>query len=244
MCCVTAKNTWAITARDSEDGAYIIDGVYVFDENGKKVRGWDVENVFHPRGSEDTNFWKAYGLQGRDWAHANAVSVRNSGDFLFSLTGIHSVLLINGESGGVTWELNGEDGGDFTITGSDTDNNDFFGQHHVWQRENGNIVLFDDRNTHECGAQCEEARVIELKLTENHAGDKTARIVREFPIGEQCSTQGSAYDVGDNMLISCSSCTMVKEIDEQGLNYWEMRFSCAPGSTREQPLYRAAPFSF
>ncbi len=231
--------TWAIAAHDSTDDNYIVDGVYVFDGDGSLTKSWDVTDVYQPTGTENTGYWKDYDLDGQDWAHANAVSVAMDGGFLFSLTAIHSVLRVN-SAGTLDWELNGAAGGDFTITGSSQPN--FYGQHHVYYRQNGRFVMFDDRNTHTCQDSCETARVIEMELE----GSQTAKIVKEYPIGEQCTTQGSAYFVptgGPNVLISCSAMSMIRELDDTGTAYWDERLGCKTGTSHASPLYRAIPIS-
>ncbi|MDR3668079.1 MAG: aryl-sulfate sulfotransferase [Ignavibacteriaceae bacterium] len=109
-----------------------------------------------------------------DLIHANAIDVDNSGNIVFSMRHLSSVIKIDRQTGNIIWTLGGKQN-QFTFINEHESNspNYFSFQHDVRVLPNGNITLFDNGNQH----QPNYSRGVEYKLDEQN---KTATLVWEF----------------------------------------------------------------
>ena len=79
-----------------------------------------------------------------DWNHGNAIEIDNDGNYLISFRNLSEITKINSHTGDVIWRLGGVRN-EFEF-GSDTLTFSF--QHGVRRLPNGNLILFDNGNTH------------------------------------------------------------------------------------------------
>jgi Arylsulfotransferase (ASST)/Bacterial Ig-like domain/Secretion system C-terminal sorting domain len=109
-----------------------------------------------------------------DLIHANAIDVDNTGNIVFSMRHLSSVIKIDRQTGNIIWTLGGKQN-QFTFINEHESNspNYFSFQHDVRILPNGNLTLFDNGNQH----QPNYSRGVEYKLDEQN---KTATLVWEF----------------------------------------------------------------
>jgi hypothetical protein len=80
-----------------------------------------------------------------DFTHGNAIDVMTDGNYLLSLRGLSQVIKIDATTGAILWKLGGLDG-DFEFVGDPLGG--FSCQHGARQLPNGDILLFDDGDSH------------------------------------------------------------------------------------------------
>ena len=109
-----------------------------------------------------------------DLIHANAIEVDNSGNILFSMRHLSSIIKIDRQTGNIVWILGGKQN-QFTFLNEHESNspNYFSFQHDVRVLPNGDITLFDNGNQHNPNY----SRGAEYKLNEQN---KTATLVWEY----------------------------------------------------------------
>ena len=79
-----------------------------------------------------------------DWNHGNAVEIDADGNYLISFRNLSEVSKISSQNGTVLWRLGGARN-EFQFGG---DTSKFSFQHGVRRLANGNLILFDNGNTH------------------------------------------------------------------------------------------------
>lgn len=109
-----------------------------------------------------------------DLIHANAIDVDSSGNILFSMRYLSSVIKIDRQTGDIDWILGGKQN-QFTFINEHESNapNYFSFQHDVKVQPNGDITLFDNGNQHSPNY----SRAVEYNLDEQHM---TAALVWEY----------------------------------------------------------------
>jgi hypothetical protein len=104
-----------------------------------------------------------------DYVHANAISVDDDGNLLFSMRHMNEIIKINRSNGNIMWIMGGK-GNQFDF-GADEG---FNYQHDIRKLANGNFSLFDNNNL---GPAPQYSRAVEYQVDEYY---KTATMVWQF----------------------------------------------------------------
>jgi hypothetical protein len=260
-------NTYVLTAREyslsDEDGdcdgdpgtanlTYILDGVFKFNSSWTLVDQWSLGEVYDPSTCDlgyswERDYWTTR-LAGMDWAHLNSIYLDSSGDWLLSLSHPGWVIQVDGPTGALLWELDGDNTvsglGDWDIVAAPTVAvDDFSGQHHAKWTNFGSIMLFDNHT--DDSINLADSRGIEIEL---NPGTGEFDIIAEYDTGENCEVTGSAVEVspGGNVVTTCSDdgtrmYDLVQEFATSGSStVYDMELSCGAGN-HYGTIYRARP---
>jgi len=104
-----------------------------------------------------------------DYVHGNAVTIDSDTSILISCRHMNEITKIDRRTGDIIWRLNGKNN-EFTFI---NDTLKFSHQHSIKKLKNGNILLFDNGNTHEDTI----SSVVEYELDEVN---KTATLINRF----------------------------------------------------------------
>jgi hypothetical protein len=120
------------------------------------------------------------------YGHANAINIDNDGNILFSLRYCSSIIKINRQTGDVMWIMGGKEN-QFTFIGEHAENAPqyFSNQHCVSMLPDGDLLLFDNGDSHKGGPDSSYSRGVEYKLDEQA---KTATMVWEYDHGKTIYT--------------------------------------------------------
>jgi len=164
------------------------DGIVIFDRSGNKVWEWDVFQIKDP----ETDSSVLDNLQ--DWMHVNSLFRDDNGDYLLSVRNRNQIWKIDGNTGGLIWEL-GENG-DFAMpTGGEFDK-----QHHAHINSDGELMIFNNGN------QNQVSRAMSFQIDE--VGQLAELMIDvALPAAFYSSRQGSSYLIEDDRLVIGSSVT-------------------------------------
>ena len=120
------------------------------------------------------------------YVHGNALDADNDGNILFSLRYFSSIIKINRKTGEIDWVLGGKEN-QFTFIGEHPENAPtyFSNQHNVNVLPNGNILLFDNGDTHKNEHDSSYSRGVEYEMDEQN---KTVTMVWEYDHGKTIYT--------------------------------------------------------
>lgn len=236
---------------------YVLDGVMKFNNSWTLVDEWSLGEIYDPTtcdfGYTTGGYWNRR-LSGMDWAHMNSIYLDGSGDWLLSLNHPGWVIYVDGPTGTLTWELDGDNTatglGDWNIVASPTVAvDDFSGQHHAKWTNSGTVMMFDNHTDDSINPA--DSRGIEVEL---NAGTGEFDIVAEYETGENCPVTGSAVEVspGGDVVTTCSDDSirgydLIQEFATSGsTTVYDMELSCNIDRHwgtiyRARPLFGLAP---
>ncbi|MBI3006621.1 MAG: aryl-sulfate sulfotransferase [Ignavibacteriales bacterium] len=159
--------------------------------------------------------------------HANALELDTDDNLLVSFRHCNEITKIDSRTGSIVWRLGGKNN-QFTFMNDPF--NGFSHQHGIRRLDNGNIILFDNGNTHEP----QESRAVEYMLDENN---KKATMVWQYRSSPALfsSALGFAQRLENgNTFITYGRIPRIIEVDMSGNKRWEASVD-PPG----QFVYRA-----
>jgi hypothetical protein len=146
-----------------------------------------------------------------DYVHANALTIDTDGHLLLSCRHMSEITKINRTTGEIIWRLGGKKN-EFQFI-DDVDG--FSGQHSPTRLANGNLLIFDNGNSHI--PQISSAK--EYRVDEEN---KTARLIREHRQSPDVytSVMGNSVPIPNNHILvgwgKNSSGAFLTEFDEEG----------------------------
>ncbi len=141
--------------------------VQEFDENHNLILTWNSADYFEITDADSPLV--DFTAETIDYVHGNAVAFDSDTSFLISCRHMNEITKIDRRTGDIIWRLNGKNN-EFTFINDDLR---FSHQHSIKKLKNGNILLFDNGNTHEDTI----SSVVEYELDEVN---KTATLVNRF----------------------------------------------------------------
>ncbi|KAI5919397.1 hypothetical protein F4810DRAFT_724604 [Camillea tinctor] len=181
----------------------------------------------------EDSFWPVHGegvfeLPGpTDMWHMNSVEKTEDGDFLVSYRHLHSIILIDGQTGHVKWVLGGKRNQFRDITPLDDESGNFTGRANFHWQHNARfsssspprLTLFDNHNIHNgwctrAPASC--SRGVELELD---FAAMTVRLVNEWRHPQRiisASRGGVQRTPGGNVLVAWGQNPMYTEYTPEG----------------------------
>jgi hypothetical protein len=184
------------------------DGILVMDKEGNKIWEWDMFQFENPLKDENINNMK------KDWSHGNSLAIDQDGHYLISFRNFHQIWKIHSQNGEILWKI-GMDG-DFSLQ----DDEIFYSQHTAFNNRYNELMIFDNG-----GPDRMLSRAITFDIDgkgEYHSG----RIRITLPGDMYSFKEGSAYLIGEDKLLFCSSRTNNLVItDLEGSILWQIRSS-------------------
>lgn len=211
---------WALYA-EQIDG-YVVDGFVVVDD-GVTTAEWSLGDHVTVDGAShgDDQFWGQVFPSATDFAHANAIEVRD-GVALLSFRWLDAVMEVPADPadpdfGEPVFTLVGSSGSSVEGDVVFVDGGGFDGQHHASWSDDGHVAVFDNGTSTSRGLHV----AVDLE-----AG--TATEAASYPVGARCSVQGSVYDLADGqVLVTCADGGRVSAWPESGGEAsWELTASC------------------
>ncbi len=189
------------TANDTIFG----DGILVLDKEGNKVWEWDIYQHEDPLLDENINEMK------KDWSHANSLEIDSDGHYLISFRNFHQIWKIHSLTGDIIWKMGMN--GDFDLSEDEI----FYSQHAAYINIFGELMIFDNG-----GPERMYSRAISFNIRakgEYDPGRVWITLPREF----YSFKEGSAYLIGDDKVLFCSSRTNNLIItDLEGHILWQL----------------------
>jgi hypothetical protein len=166
--------------------SYVLDGFYIFDEDGSELARWHLIDHFVPTSHNGSMF-------GDDYSHANAIWVDDAKNVLISFRHLSALAQVVGDPsapnfGEITWRASGptsDFGSDYTIMSAVDGPADFEQQHNAHWLTADTLTLFDNRDTWQ-----EFSRLLEIRVD-----DLNRRMVIEaaYNLPLHCDFQGGAW---------------------------------------------------
>ncbi|KAF3763435.1 hypothetical protein M406DRAFT_74048 [Cryphonectria parasitica EP155] len=191
-----------------------------------------------------------------DFFHINSVQKSREGNYLVSARHMHSIYLINGQTGEIMWTLGGKKN-QFRELDADKGANpsgdnllSFAWQHHArFFHNNENEITFFDNHAlttqQQCTKDCSRGLHISIDLDSNPE-DPAVRILHEYrhPQSLQAQSQGSVQPLEDgsgNVFVGWGRCPSFTEHTADGEAVMDVQFS--PWHTKKNSIaldnYRA-----
>jgi hypothetical protein len=209
-------------------GAYVYDGVYVFDGENEYLGTIKSENFFDGQAIIDSQggappdaYWEGTFSDVDSIGHGNSVYMHDNGELILSFRYLNTIVSVDGDTssgtfGVVNWMLEGiehdEVDGDFNLVSSVTSDLDFEAPHCAQIGPSGALTLFDN------GLNI-NSRGVTISLDGN-----TADITGSYELQERCSVQSSIVETKDgDMLMACAESYNVYEFSPGESNpHWTM----------------------
>jgi len=219
------------------DDNYIMDGMYVFDENEVLLHDWKLFDHFQPTRPALGQFGA------EDYSHANAVWADDNGDIFFNMRHLSAIAKIVGDPydanfGDILWRISGDPtetdfGMDFTMTSTAGGFGDFRQQHNPHLLSDGRIALFDNRMS-----ALEMSRVLVMSIDENAM---TLNIDEAYDVPSHCAFQGGAWHTeAGNPVGTCAPRGVGHEFTAgvYDQTVYEIEIDCHTGFDNYIPRYR------
>ncbi|KAJ4387410.1 hypothetical protein N0V93_008002 [Gnomoniopsis smithogilvyi] len=215
---------------------YLLDGVFqeVDIKTGEVLFQWEASKHVDPADSY-------YKVERKwDYFHINSIQKSRDGNYLVSARHMHSIYMINGQTGEIMWTLGGKKNQFREIAAVDGANKSgddlltFAWQHHA-RFVNGNeneITFFDNHaltTQHDCQNDC--SRGLRIRLDFDSDPEKpTVQIVTEYlhPQSLQAQSQGSVQTLEDgsgNVFVGWGRCPTFTEHTAEGEAVMDVQFS-------------------
>lgn len=164
------------------------DGIVVLDRQGKKVWSWSVFDELDPL--KDPKIL----AEKKDWMHANSLNFDKDGNYIISFYNNGQIWKLDAKTGKVIWKFGKN--GDFKLPAAAV----FDQGHAVHFNKARDLMLFDN------GTSRELTRTLIFGLDQVN---KTATVKHLIALPKEFYTarMGSAYMVGDDAVLHCSSKT-------------------------------------
>ncbi len=149
-----------------------------------------------------------------DWNHGNAIEIDSDGNYLVSFRSLSEVTKIDAHTGAVLWRLGGARN-EFRFQ---PDTLKFSFQHGLRRLPNGNLILFDNGNTHSPNF----SRAVEYRVDE---GARTATLVWQYRPNPDLPSfaLGFAQRLADgNTLVTFGPRGTVHEVSSSSQRLWEL----------------------
>ncbi|HHO49708.1 MAG TPA: hypothetical protein ENK18_02280 [Deltaproteobacteria bacterium] len=218
-----------------QDEAFLIDGIYVFDDSGALVGELSTQGLWplpqNPWALE--GYWAMLFPGAYDVTHANSLSIDARGDLVVSFRHLHALVGFQADPdapgfGAQRWALVGDPQspaapGDVLLTAEPGIGTGFMGQHDANFAPDGTLLMLDNRFTSN-----EDARVLQLTVD---LEAQTAHIQESWSLDRVCPVQGSARALpAGHVLADCSTGGHLYELAPGSASLrWHAVAGCAPG---------------
>lgn len=214
--------TYVLFQETTDDGLYLLDGFYVFDDTGAQIAEWRLSDHHVPVPSFSPP-------NPVDYSHANAIWVDAQGDVLVSLRHLSAFVKVAGlqrvDFGALRWTMTGDPlspmVSDFVLDDLTGGLEGFIRQHNVHVLEDGRYAMFDNR-----ALFTERSRLLLLEVDEP---GRVATITEAYDLNLHCDFQGGAWHtIAGNPMATCAP---LHEAFEFAAG------SASDGSAPESPLW-------
>ncbi|HHO49339.1 MAG TPA: hypothetical protein ENK18_00330 [Deltaproteobacteria bacterium] len=198
------KLTYVLFQEPPDDDGFLMDGFYVFDEDGSPIAQWRLSEHHVPVPTPQVPAPLLGAGDLIDYSHANAIWVDDAGDILISFRHLSAVVKVAGlgrvDFGALQWTLVGDplspmspDLGLENLTGG---LDGFLRQHNVHTLSDGRIAMFDNRRLGE------RSRLLLIEVDE---GAGLATLEEAYDLNLYCDFQGGAWHtVAGNPVATCA----------------------------------------
>jgi len=186
------------------------DGILVLDRNGKKIWQWSVFDVMDPL--KDPQLLKTK----KDWMHANSLNYDKDSNYIISFYNNGQIWKLDAQTGKIMWKYG--KGGTIAMPV----NSDFSQAHAVHINPYGSLMFFDN------GVEKKQSEVFAVKINETA---QTAAIDIHFklPVEVYNERMGSAYMIGDSMVLCCCSKKHITVLtNKKGELLWTLNSAIPP----------------
>lgn len=233
-----------------QQGSFVYDGVYIFDEQNAHVGTIESHNFIDGQAVLDAGFippdqyWSGVFSNADSAGHGNSVFMSENGELVISYRFLNTVVSLDGDHtsgtfGDVNWMLEGIDHGaiegDFSLVSDVTADLEFEAPHCAQIGPTGALTVFDN------GVGGVDARGLTISLDGNRA-----EITGSYNLQEECAVQSSIIEMDNgDVLLGCAETFMVYEFSPgESSPHWTMAIqtTCSQGGGGPPPMTpRALP---
>ncbi len=186
------------------------DGILVLNHEGKKIWQWSVFDVMDPL--KDPKLLQTK----KDWMHANSLNYDADSNYIISFYNNGQIWKLNAGTGNIMWKYG--KGGNINIPAG----YNFSQAHAVHINPFGSMMFFDN------GVEKKRSEVFAVQVDET-AQKASARLHISLPQEVYNERMGSAYMIGDSLVLCCCSKKHITVLaDTKGTIWWTLQTAIPP----------------